>query len=404
MRAGGIARLALIALGRERLQLASNLAMIVGVVLPLLTVLGAKNGAVADLLDGLARDPALLVIETADNAAVSDAQIAEVAALPGVIFVVPKPRSQSNWVLVRGVGSGADGGIHNARVLPTLPGDPLLAGHGEPGPGDVAISAALAQRMALGTGDRIALVTQAEGRSRQGRAERRIVAVLPEERLPGHAVLGADGLAEAVEAFSDGYAVPLLGADEGRDPAQRRPGHEGVRVNVASMQDVGPVAEQIPRMLGRDTVSAAAQIARTSATIDDLDAAFGMIALVAFMGVAAGVVGAQVNDVLRRRRVLATLAMMGLDRHRMVLLPLVQAAATISAGLVLSLGLFVPAAALAGAVLDPAGTAPGGFVHLTPGDLAAVIGGGALVAVLASIAAGRRLLSIDPAIILREVA
>lgn len=400
MRAGLISALALTALWRERLQLVASLAMIVGIVLPLLTVLGAKNGAVADLLDSLASDPRLLTIETADNAAITEADLAAVAALPGVIFVVPKPRSQSNWVLAR----GAAGGIHNARVLPTQPSDPLMRGLATLGPDEVAITEALAIRMTVGVGDDIALVTQAEGRSRQGHVDRRVAMVLPAARLTGHAVLAGDGLAEAVEAFADGYAVPVLGVTEGRDPAGRRVAHEGLRVNVAEMRQVGPVAEQVSRLLGRDMISAAAEIARTSATIDDLDAAFGLIALVGFIGVAAALTGTQVNDVLRRRRVLATLALMGFAPRQMALMPLVQSSAVVALGLASSLALFVPAATLAGEVLGTASGPTGSFVHLNWTDIATVIGCGALVAGVASVAAGRRILSIDPAIILREAA
>ncbi len=148
-RAPQVTRIAFAALWRDRFQVACHVAMIVGIVVPLLTVLGAKNGAVADLLHRLSADPALLTIETQGNDTVSAEQIAMVRDLPGVIFVVPQSRSQINWVRVRHDGAPV---IQNARLYSTAPGDPLLVGFAEPDQTEVAVSADLAERLALQVG------------------------------------------------------------------------------------------------------------------------------------------------------------------------------------------------------------------------------------------------------------
>ena len=398
--AGLVMSLALTALLRDRFQFLCNLAMIVGIVVPLLTVLGAKNGAVSDLLGRLAADPGLLTIETEGNDHLTTDQLDQVAALPGVVFVAPQSRSQTNWVLVR---AEPGGDIQNARMIATGPGDPLLRGLAEPATGAVALSAELAERLGLGPGVTVEIVTDAPGRPRQGRAVVRVSAVLPEGRIEGEQILIGPDFLEQLEAFSDGYAVPGLGIEDGYDPADRAVTYERVRISVATMTDVAPVRRQVETLLRRNTVSAANEIETTLRTVADLDAAFRLIAIVGFTGVAAALIGSQINDVRRIRKVLATLSLMGFHRRDLLLLPAVQSVATIGVGLFVSLAIFAPAAGLAERILNPGEAAAQTFVALRAVDLVAVVGAGAIIAVAASLFAGRQILAIDPATILREV-
>lgn len=394
-----VTRIALAALWRDRFQVVCHIAMIVGIVVPLLTVLGAKNGAIADLLHRLTADPALLTIETQGNDSVSAEQIALVRDLPGVIFVVPQSRSQINWVRVRYDGAPL---IQNARLYSTAPGDPLLAGFAEPDQTEVAVSADLAERLALEVGAQVEIVTDAPGRTRQGRSSRIVSAILPQGRIAGEQILIDPDFLESLEAFSDGYAVPALGIVVGIDLATRSPSFEGLRVNVGQMADVGPVRQQVEQILRRNTRSAATAIDSTLRIVTDLEAAFRLIALIGFIGVAAALVGTQINDVRRQRRVLATLNLLGYDRRDLLLMPAVQSLFTVGLGLLISLAAFLPAARLAERILNPGDVDTQAFVTLLPHDLAGVLFAGITVALVASLLAGRQIMAIDPALILRD--
>ncbi|AMY70548.1 hypothetical protein [Frigidibacter mobilis] len=259
-RAPQIIMIALAALWRDRFQIACTLAMIVGIVVPLLTVLGAKNGAVAELMGSLTANPSLLTIETEGNDRVTADQIAQVEGLSGVIFAVPQSRSQINWVRVRHEGVPL---LKNARLYTTGPGDPLLAGYAEPDDTQVAVSAELAERLSLAIGDKLDIVTDAPGRPRQGRTMRTVATILPPGRIAGEQILIDPAFMELLEAFSDGYAVPQLGIDDGQDLASRPASYEGLRVSVAQMADVGHVRQSVETILRRNTHSAATAIENT---------------------------------------------------------------------------------------------------------------------------------------------
>ncbi len=189
---------------------------------------------------------------------------------------------------------------------------------------------------------------------------------------------------------------------DGIDYATRSPSFEGLRVNVGQMADVGPVRHQVEQILRRNTRSAATAIDNTLRIVTDLEAAFRLIALIGFIGVAAALVGTQINDVRRQRRVLATLNLLGYNRRDLLLMPAVQSLFTVGLGLLISLAAFLPAARLAERILNPAGVDAQAFVTLLPRDLAGVLIAGITVALVSSILAGRQIMTIDPALILRD--
>ncbi|WP_342078207.1 FtsX-like permease family protein [Yoonia sp. SS1-5] len=381
----------------HRLELLCNLALILGIVVPLLAVLGAKNGLTAGLLDRLNQQPGLLDIETTGNEAVSDAQFDAVAALDGVAFAIQKNRSRNDFMIAK-LAEGTR--FSNARIIPTRAGDPQLGALAAPTMTNVIVSAGLAAALGAETGDSLTVATDAPGRSRQARTSLIIDAVLPEAALDGVAILVPLTFAEQLEAFAEGFAIPDFGITEGRDLSQRITTYEGLRVTVDQLTDVGPVASQIQAMLNRNTNSKAAQIAGTLLTVQYLARAFAIIALVGAVGVTAALAASLVNAVVRKRRAIATVMLLGAARKDMVLFPVAPALITIMVGLLLSLLCYVGLVALANAL--QAGGGPGVAMRLPGADIALLLLGGILLAGLVSALAIRKLFSVDPAIILRD--
>ena len=71
-----IAELALRDLIRDRFFLFCNVAVMVGILVPLLVLFGVKNGVYSALIGDMLADPANLQIDTAGNATLGEAEIA----------------------------------------------------------------------------------------------------------------------------------------------------------------------------------------------------------------------------------------------------------------------------------------------------------------------------------------
>lgn len=99
-----LASLALKDLLRERMQLLCNVAVLAGVLVPLLVLLGVKNGVYDALIGRLLSDPAALQIDTSGNQSFRAEDAEEVRGWPEAGFVTLKTRSLFDFVNVREVG------------------------------------------------------------------------------------------------------------------------------------------------------------------------------------------------------------------------------------------------------------------------------------------------------------
>ena len=85
---------------RDRFFFICNVAVIVGVLAPLLVLFGVKNGVYQALIGEMMANPATLQIDTLGNNTFTDSQIETLRSWPDVIFVTPKVRSQFDYVNV----------------------------------------------------------------------------------------------------------------------------------------------------------------------------------------------------------------------------------------------------------------------------------------------------------------
>lgn len=389
--------LAMADLRREWLHLFCNVAMIVGVVLPLLVILGVRNGIADNLLADLSSNPEILKLETQGNDTVTPDDLNSVQAWPEVAFAVLKTRSQSDFLRIRKTGEKV---IEDAIAMTTADGDPLLAGVVAPVPGEVAVSTVLASRLELTVGDSIDMVTDAKDRARQLALSARVVAVTPASSLDGRAVLGPVAVMDRIEAFYDGYALPEFGIEAGVDLTERQTQFEGIRVHAVELAAVPALAQRLSETLNRNIRSEAKTIAVTLLLLRNAGRAFGLIATVALAGLSAALAFAFWAQIARKRRVIGTLSLMGLAPRRLALFPVFQAMVTMAAALAISLLFYVAAAAVAELLFSD--LSGGRVTTLGWRDLAITVIGGLVLALITVSLAVRRVLALDTATLLRE--
>jgi putative ABC transport system permease protein len=394
--------LALRDMARDWVHVVCNVAVIAGVIVPLLVLYGVKNGVTGALVDRLRANPATLQVDTAGNGAFTRADLAEVRGWPETGFATLKTRSTFDLVNVRPARRPEGGrGLEDAVLTPTGAGDPALPDGAALAPDTVAVSAALADRLGLAPGDGVLLISQAPDRPRQLALPRRVAAVLPADRLGGRAVLADLGTLVLFEAFYDGYALPDHGIDTGPPLDTRPDSFAGLRVFARDLPALAPLQARLEARFGVATQADVQAVASVLALSRNLTLALLLTTAVAALGLAATLVFGFWGEVVRKRRGLAGLALVGLQPGRIAMIPVVQAVVTAVIGLVVSFAALAVAARVADALFAAEG---GGIVALSVAQGAAVAGAVILFVALSSSAAARRAARVDPAIILRDAA
>lgn len=390
-----IATLSFKSLLKARLEFFCNLALILGVVVPLLTLLGAKNGINDGLISRLTERAGLLDIRTMGNDFVVADAIDVIAEIDGVAFASLMVRSGTDFMIANRPNGGP---FVNLRLRVTGPNDPLLSDLPEPELDTVLITAEAAQRLQLAIGDSFEASTDNDGRTRHAITTLTVAGILPDDRLVGQVMLVPLAFMEALEAYTEGYAVPSLGITDGLDLSGRVQSYEGVQVTVKNLYDVGPVSQEMSNILNRKMRSEEQAIADTLATRAYLDRAFQLIAVIGGVGVVAALAAAQVNAVRQQRRSLATLLLLGSSKRDIAVFPVIPAFVTVLSGLLLSLIGYAILVQIVGQFSETAVLA----LRLRPTDLLMACVLALCVATVACLFAIRTLMKVDPAIILRD--
>lgn len=385
---------------RDRLFLLCNVAVLAGVLVPLLILLGVKNGVYEALIGELLRNPATLQIDTQGNADLSEVEIGPLRDWPDVAFLTPRTRSQFDYVNLYAPG-GTGATLREALLLPTGAGDPNLPPGLVLSETEIALSPLLAKQMALSQGDSIEMITQAENRPKQLRLSVKVRHILPETTAAGRTVLAPYALLDQVEAFYDAYALPEYGITEGRPLSERQARYEGLRVYARSLEGLGPLQERLEAQLGIATSAKTREVAAVLGLGRNLDLALGLTSALAASGLAGALIFGFWSDAMRKRGTLAALAMIGMSPWRLAMLPVIQALVTAILGLLLSFALYAAGAALAERLF--AGGLQGGaaVTRLELGQAAAICAAVLGLVLLASMASAWSALRVDPARVLR---
>lgn len=384
---------------RDRFFLLCNVAVLIGVLLPLLLLIGVRNGVYGALVGEMLADPANRQIDTAGNAGFTPEDLAALEGWPEIAFLTPRTRSQFDFMNVRAPGGRR---LRPALVAPSGPGDPTLPEGVDISGDSVALSAQLAAQLGLKAGDEVQLVSQAEDRDKQLVLPVRVAAVLPEAAVSGRTVLAPFALLDLIEAYYDSYSLPGHGIVGRRDLSQRVPVYAGVRVYARRLDDVAPLQARMERVLNVATLARTRDIEALLGLGRKLNLALALTASLAALGMGAALIFGFWSDAARKRPVLAAIALLGVPSRTLALFPMVQALVTAVLGLALSFALYRGVAPVAAALFGQ-GLPRGAPLSVLPVAQGLAICAAVLVLVLGAAGlAAWSVLRLDPARVLRE--
>ena len=322
-------------LGEGKLSLCTVLA-VAAVVAPLLVLEGLRAGAVESLRANVLRDPNARAVLSVGNAAYDAPFLDSLRARPDVAHVSPRTRQLAASVLLE-VAAGRN---LRATVIPSGPGDPLLAG-AVVADRQVIVSAGIAARLDLAPGGAVrARLTRtgAAGPESLG-ITLRVAAVAPASASDRDAVFVGVALAEAMEDWQeDRIASPRDGAVP--QPAPRAT-HAGFRAYARGIEDVPELVAHL-RRTGIETASRVEEIAPMLAVDRTLGRLLAAVAAVSGIGFILSLGAGLWAGVERKRRLLAGLRLMGMGTGGVIAVPVLQAVllalAGAGAGAALALG------------------------------------------------------------------
>ncbi len=283
---------------------------------------------------------------------------AELAAVPGVVGVSPIGRFS-----VALEGSRADAAavvgadLLAADRLQLAEGDRPTALAALDAGGAVIVPRSLADRSGLQTGSTLALL------SGTGPVELRVVAIA-ERTIPG------DGGEALLVGWRDAARLGVLGADA-----------FAVRFDPAMEEAARPSVEETARSFALEPTSLGGAAGAIGASIDRRAALFAALAAVALVVAALGIVNTLTMNVLERIRELAVLRATGLTSAQVRRLVVLEAAILGIVGAILG----VATGLLAGVALVGLGGGSGAVFEPPWAVAGLALGGGVVLAVLASI-------------------
>ncbi|GAB5346709.1 ABC transporter permease family protein [Pseudomonas fluorescens] len=332
MRSGLVASLAWQDYRNDAWLSACSVLALVAVMVPLLVLFGLKFGLVSSLTERLETDPATREIIPLGGGRFSSAFIEQLGLRSDVGFSVPRTRQ---------IAATAQVGTLTLEMLPTAPGDPLLAGLPMPrGLDQIVLSHTAAEKLAARPGDWLEarFARQVAGRVEDQRTRLQVQAVLPLEAFARDGLLADLGLLEAAEDYRDGRAVPALGWEGDAVGVSEQRVYPAFRLYARTLTDVEPLRVYFA---GQNLlVSTQAQtIAQVQSLSRNLSIVFWIIAGLALAGAFAAIFAGALAAVARKRRELSVLRLLGFSTGALLLFVVMQAlysagfAAGLSAGL-----------------------------------------------------------------------
>ncbi|MBX7279101.1 ABC transporter permease [Pseudomonas sp. ERGC3:05] len=332
MRSGLVASLAWQDYRNDAWLSACSVLALVAVMVPLLVLFGLKFGLVSSLTERLETDPATREIIPLGGGRFSSGFIEQLGLRSDVGFAVPRTRQ---------IAATAQVGTLTLEMLPTAPGDPLLAGLSMPrGLDQIVLSHTAAEKLAARPGDWLetSFARQVAGRVEAQRTRLQVQAVLPLEAFARDGLFADLGLLEAAEDYRDGRAVPALGWEGDAVGVSEQRVYPAFRLYARTLTDVEPLRVYFA---GQNLlVSTQAQtIAQVQSLSRNLSIVFWIIAGLALAGAFAAIFAGALAAVARKRRELSVLRLLGFSTGALLLFVVMQAlysagfAAGLSAGL-----------------------------------------------------------------------
>lgn len=381
---------------------------LVSVLVPLLMLLGIRNGVVTTLQKRLLENPALLAITpTGSGSGYTQAWLETLADDPDVIFVIPKTRDISTTAQLQSSSPAHEGGPRFSPVdlEPTAAGDPLLVPYGAvpPDARSITLSRPAADRLGVRAGDTVTARmgrTTSAGKMESFPLDLSVASVLPleaEGRVQGFIPLS---LLVDMENYKDGYAVADWEIPGDPLPSEARR-FARFRLYARDMDAVGRLRDRFTEQ-GLEVQTSALEIKSFQEISQALTVLFLLIAGAVAAGFAASTGSSVLAGVRRKDKQLGMLRLLGFPGGAVMLFPLVQAQMTAIAGCLAAAGLYACAAYGVDALFS--GKFGGAAVSLLPPEhyllLCVAV---CLVSMLAALPAARRAARVEPSDVLRDL-
>lgn len=381
---------------------------VAAVIMPLLVLLSMHNGVLVAISSELRTNPRLLEVGVVGKGGYTAQDLAAIRDWQEVGFLVPRTRFLASTItLVAHSGTGSRGLA--VTLVPTAKGDPLLRDLEPPASADeIVVTAAVADTLDVAPGETVTAIVryEADG-NRSGSGDRhierralRITGVLPARLDQREAVYAPLALLRNVEAMVEGRPVAEWGWP-GRLPAQTVEHYASFRVFAASMNSVASLHERLNR-LHLEPRSRLAEIETFQALDENLTRLMLIIAVLAGASMLVSTGVGQMASVLRKRRDLCLLMLLGYTRRHVAALPVISSVLHGVAGVTVGCVAYALIAhpidwVFAGRLL------PGSEVtRMDTTDLAGCLLGTLVICVAASSAAAQRATLIEPSEGLRD--
>jgi len=386
-----------------RISLCFVLALM-AVLAPLLVLFGLKFGLVDTLTQRLVQSPYNREIVGVGSRRYQPAWFEAMAKRTDVAFIIPNTRriaASFSRLLNPRTGQA----VTAVQMIPTGPGDPLLATLPNPASGTdgLVLSSETARKLRVAAGDEVEARVE---RRRHGRDESvalrlRVVGVAPEAALQGDGSFVPLDLLVATEDYRDGVAVPALGWP-GSSPSKSARDFARFRLYANTIYDVAALRDTLTEA-GIEVRTQAAEIEAMQGLDRNLGRVFWLIAALGVLGFLASLAANLLANVERKRRELSMVRLLGFSSRGIVLFPVVQAALIGTLGSIAASSVYLPVAGLLN-VWFGASLRAGEFIcRLEPAHFLLALLATLLCAVGAAAWAGLRATQIQPAEGIRHV-
>ncbi len=368
---------------------------------PMLVLFGLKFGIVGGMIDQLIEDPHNREIMPIGSGKFSAKWIDELRKRSDVEFIVPRTRSIAATIEVT---SASTPSIISMEVIPSDVGDPLLAENGSAPSGldGVVLSQAAAAKLKVGPGDKLdgSLVRRFNEERERAHINLKVLAIAPADAFPREAIFASVGLAEALEDYRDGHAVPMLGWD-GNIGAQSR-SYPGFRLYATSIYDVIDLHSGLVD-LGIDVRTRVADIQLVQRMDRNLTMVYWAIAIIGLVGFSLSLGASLWANVDRKSKQLSVLRLVGFRTGDIMWFPMIQALYTAVLGWGLAVVIFQVASLAINDMLASQMDVGQLVCKLHPEHYLIALGLTMGSSVLAAALAGMRSARIEPSEGLREI-
>jgi putative ABC transport system permease protein len=383
----------------RRLSLYQTLGL-AAVLVPLLLIAGLKNGFIEGMLAQLRADPRNLEVIIVGNRALDSAWFKTIAESPALGFAVPNTRSLSATITLANEQGGI---IADVQMIPTAPGDPLLAELPVPTEDDaVILSEGTARKLGVNAGDtvRAAVQRRMNGQDQASVRPLLVQAVAPENLATGDFAFVSLRLLVLSEDYRDGNieSIDLPGSDEA---ALQGRAYASARLYARDLDRVEALAAAVEQT-GVSVRLRSQQIAVVRTLDHGLNWVAGIIVALGMVGVACSIAVSQWLGVERRRREISVLRLIGLTRANALLMLVAEALVVATCAFIIAAILFLVLSPLADRLIAAAEIIDGPICRLAPRQFLYLFLVTAIAGGLGALIGGARVLGIEPAECLRE--